>query len=83
MDHQAFNEQVGHLIRQERERLNWSQKTLALKCGIGQSFLSEIESGVHGVSAERLAIIARVLHVDRLALQPSESLPAKEYSVTE
>jgi len=54
---------LGQRIRQRRTELNWTQDALAQKAGISNGFLSDLENGKRGVSAETLLDLARVLGV--------------------
>lgn len=54
---------MGERIRKRRNELNISQRMLASAAGLSQSFLSEVESGKHTLSALALRSIAITLHV--------------------
>ena len=51
-------------IKEKRERLGISQKELAEKVGISQSFLCDIEQGRSKPSIDTAIKIAQVLNVD-------------------
>ena len=52
---------LGQRIRARRTELHWTQDELARKAGISKSFLSDVENGKRGTSADNLLDIARVL----------------------
>jgi transcriptional regulator with XRE-family HTH domain len=54
---------VGNRIKARRSELGWTQDGLASKAGLSKGFLSDLENGKRGVSAENLLDIARVLGV--------------------
>jgi transcriptional regulator with XRE-family HTH domain len=54
---------VGERIRKRRLELTWTQDLLAQKVGLSKGFLSDLEGGKRGVSADNLLDIARVLGV--------------------
>jgi transcriptional regulator with XRE-family HTH domain len=55
--------ELGARIKARRDELKWTQDYLAGKAGISKGFLSDLENGKRGVSAENLLDIARVLNV--------------------
>ena len=55
--------EMGERIRKRRNELNISQRVLASAAGLSQSFLSEVESGKHTLSALALRNIAIVLRI--------------------
>lgn len=54
---------VGHFIRQQRERANLSLRRLADRAGISNPYLSQIERGIRRPSAEILKRISRALEI--------------------
>jgi transcriptional regulator with XRE-family HTH domain len=53
---------IGTLVRDRRERLGWSQRTLEARCGIDQTVISRIENGKqYGVRWARFATLVGVL----------------------
>jgi transcriptional regulator with XRE-family HTH domain len=54
---------LGMVIRQLRERREWTQDRLAWQAGTTAANISRIESGKHNPSAELLGSIAYVLEV--------------------
>lgn len=55
--------QVGERIKNRRGKLGWTQEKLAEKAGISKGFLSDLETGNRGVSAEYLLEISQALGV--------------------
>lgn len=53
----------GDAVRVAREMMGWSQNELAKHCKIPQSTISGIESGRVSLGVERVAKLARALHV--------------------
>jgi transcriptional regulator with XRE-family HTH domain len=53
---------IGSLVRNRRDRLGWSQRTLEARCGIDQTVISRIENGKqYGVRWARFATLVGVL----------------------
>jgi transcriptional regulator with XRE-family HTH domain len=52
---------LGERIKERRNELDWTQEVLARKAGISKGFLSDVENGKRGISADTLIEIARVL----------------------
>jgi transcriptional regulator with XRE-family HTH domain len=69
----AFYQSVGKAIELSRRYQDKSRRELAKKAGISYSYLSEIETGKKGPSAEALLAIAQALD-----LAPSELLGTAE-----
>lgn len=68
---------VGPKVRELRDRLDWSQETLAAKCqmagwDISRSIVAAIEGQVRWVGDFELVLLAHVLRVS-----PSDLLPAR------
>ena len=55
--------ELGARIKTRREELQWTQDVLGQKAGISKGFLSDLENGKRGISAEKLLDLARVLGV--------------------
>ena len=53
--------EIGHVIKQLRERNGWSQEELAHRVGMSTANLSRIESGRHGVGPELTGLLAKEL----------------------
>lgn len=51
------------MVKQLRKSKGWSQETLALECGLTQSFIHQLESGKTGGTIETLEKIAAALKV--------------------
>jgi transcriptional regulator with XRE-family HTH domain len=62
---------VGRAIKEARQRAEISMRALAGHCGVGQSFLSEVERGMATPSIATLYKVA-----DALGVEPSSLLPA-------
>ena len=54
---------LGERIKARRQELGWTQDDLAVKAGISNGFLSDLENCKRNVSANNLLDIARVLSV--------------------
>jgi transcriptional regulator with XRE-family HTH domain len=54
---------MGRRIRLERERLKWSQETLADEASLDRSYMSGIERGIRNISVIKLFEIANALGV--------------------
>ncbi|MGE8080963.1 helix-turn-helix domain-containing protein [Peribacillus loiseleuriae] len=55
---------IGLIIQERRKQLNISQKELADKLGVTNSFLSKIESGKSRINLKRLSQIGDILSLD-------------------
>ena len=55
--------QLGARIKARREELQWTQDVLGQRAGISKGFLSDLENGKRGISAEKLLDLARVMGV--------------------
>lgn len=64
---------LGERIKQRRLELGWTQEALAQKAGISKGFLSDLENGKRGISAETLLDIGRVLGVSLDSLMTGEA----------
>lgn len=58
-----INPRIGERIQLARRRRDWTQKELADKAGVSFAVISRLETGLQSVSAERLAVIARLLGI--------------------
>ena len=54
---------VGDRIRQQRQKLGYTQERLATEADMSKGFLSEVETGTRNPSAEYLLRIANALHL--------------------
>ncbi|HEU4636245.1 MAG TPA: helix-turn-helix domain-containing protein, partial [Edaphobacter sp.] len=54
---------IGELLREQRERLGLSVRTLAAQAGFSPSFISQVENGLASPSIGSLEKIATCLHV--------------------
>ena len=54
---------LGERIKARRVELGWTQETLAAQAQVSKGFLSDLENGNRGVSAEKLLDIARELQL--------------------
>jgi transcriptional regulator with XRE-family HTH domain len=74
-----INPRIGERIQQARRRLGWTQKQLSDKAGTSFAVISRLETGQQSVSAERLAVIARLLDVslDSVCRESDESERAR------
>jgi transcriptional regulator with XRE-family HTH domain len=58
-----FYKKLSQKIKAIRERLGFSQETLAEKLGISRVAISQIENGDRKISAEEIAKISKVFHI--------------------
>jgi transcriptional regulator with XRE-family HTH domain len=58
-----FLKAIGVLVRQARDRHEWSQETLTAEAGLDRSYMSGVERGVRNLSVLKLQAIARALRV--------------------
>jgi len=58
-----FYKKLSQKIKMIRERLGFSQETLAEKLGISRVAISQIENGDRKISAEEIANISKVFHI--------------------
>ena len=58
-----FNQQIGARIREQREFLGLTREALCGAIGMSSQFLSEVERGVKGLSAETLCNLCNGLGV--------------------
>jgi transcriptional regulator with XRE-family HTH domain len=56
-----INPRIGERVQRARRRIGWTQKELAEKAGVSFAVISRLETGQQSVSAERLAVITRLL----------------------
>ena len=63
-------EHVGARIKEERERLGFTQVDLANKAGLTQSHISRLESAAHSATHKTLEKIAQALGVEVRELDP-------------
>lgn len=69
-DDTLYLRKLGHRIRQIREAKNWSQESLALRCGLDRTYVGGVERGERNISVLNLRRIARTLEVS-----PKEIFP--------
>jgi transcriptional regulator with XRE-family HTH domain len=69
---------VGHFIREQRERANLSLRRLADSAGISNPYLSQIERGIRKPSAEILKRISRALEISANTLYARAGLIDEE-----
>jgi DNA-binding XRE family transcriptional regulator len=55
---------IGERVRQRRRELDLTQETLAEKCGLVKSFISEVETGRSSASGLNYLKLAQALDVD-------------------
>jgi transcriptional regulator with XRE-family HTH domain len=70
-----INPRIGERVQTGRRRKGWTQKDLATKAGVSFAVISRLETGQQTVSAERLAVIARLLglSLDQVCQETEES----------
>jgi transcriptional regulator with XRE-family HTH domain len=76
-----INPRIGVRIQNARRRRKWTQKELADRAGTSFAVISRLETGRQSVSAERLAVIARLLGLSMDNLCQEEPNPG-EYRAT-
>ena len=54
---------IGNTIKKIRKKKGWSQKELADRCSLSQTYLSQIESGTRQATIETLENISNTLDV--------------------
>jgi len=53
----------GQILREQRKNANFSQETLAFKCGIDRTYVSLLERGMRHPSMKTIFKIAQALQV--------------------
>ena len=76
-----INPRIGERVQIARRRRGLTQQELAKQAGVSFAVISRLETGQQSVSAERLAVIARVLRLSldylcREDANPDELFPA-------
>ncbi|MDC5569150.1 helix-turn-helix transcriptional regulator, partial [Acinetobacter baumannii] len=56
-------QKFGFKVRQNREKLKWSQEQLADHCGLHRTYISGIERGKRNPTLQIIDILARSLQV--------------------
>lgn len=59
---------IGSKVREERERLGYSQESFALKSGFNRSYIGAFERGEQNFTIETLLKIANALEIDHCRL---------------
>ena len=63
VDGQAYLQQLGARVRESRGRLGLSRKTLAIKSGVSERYLAQLESGQGNISILLLRQVAQALEI--------------------
>jgi len=74
----AFARAVGHVLRQERQRRNWSLAETGEPIGLSESVLCRVELGVRPLDIRRLVGLCAVLGrspADVIALAQAKAYP--------
>lgn len=74
----TFARAVGHVLRQERQRLNWSLAETGEPIGLSVSVLCRVELGARPLDMRRLVGLCAVLGrspADVIALAQAEAYP--------
>ena len=67
MRHVATAEDLGAIIRDERKRQGFTQTELAGLCGVGVTFLSQLENGKETAEIGKAVSVATMLGIDLFA----------------
>lgn len=62
---------IGQLIREERKRQGFTQTELAGLCGMGITFLSQLENGKETAEVGRVIRVLTMLGIDLFAVRRS------------
>lgn len=68
----------GALVREHRKKLGWTQTQLAERCGTGERFIVDLESGKPSCHLEKSLIAARTVGIDLGDLKSATSLATPE-----
>jgi transcriptional regulator with XRE-family HTH domain len=68
LDEQHFLREMGHRLREWRERRGWTQEHLADQCDLHRTFIGSVERGERNISILNLRLIAGVLRVPLVEL---------------
>jgi transcriptional regulator with XRE-family HTH domain len=63
LDEQNFLRELGLRVRGHRERYDWTQEEMGLRCGLHRTFIGSVERGERNISILNLRMIARILRV--------------------
>jgi len=86
---ESKHKDLGHFIREQRERANLSLRRLADAAGISNPYLSQIERGIRRPSAEILKRLSRALEISantlysRAGLIDEEVIPPSVFEAIE
>lgn len=65
-DSSSISKKIGEMIKQERINRNFSQKELALRVGMKQPDVSEIEEGKKNITLDTLSRLCKVLEIKKV-----------------
>jgi len=68
----------GALVRERRKKLEWTQAQLAERCGTGERFIVDLESGKPSCHLEKSLIAARTVGIDLGDLKSATSPATSE-----
>jgi y4mF family transcriptional regulator len=68
----------GALVRDHRKKLGWTQTQLAERCGTGERFIVDLESGKPSCHLEKSIIAARTVGIDLGDLKSATPLATPE-----
>ena len=63
-----INKQVGHKIREFREKKCWTQEQLAFESNLHRAYIGQIERGEKNIGLQNLEKIARALKMSVASL---------------
>ena len=77
-----FYAHVGALMKQRRDAMGMTQRTLAVKAGVSRTSIANIERGGQSILVHQLLNIAKALKVQPMSLLPKEAPKAQpQYEV--
>ncbi|MFH0857935.1 MAG: helix-turn-helix transcriptional regulator [Candidatus Omnitrophota bacterium] len=67
-DNSSISKKIGEMIKRERINRNFSQKELALRVGMKQPDVSEIEEGKKNITLDTLSRLCKVLEIGNIEI---------------
>jgi len=72
LDENAYLQQLGNRVREARGRLGLSRKSLAIKSGVSERYLAQLEGGEGNISILRMRQVAQSLGISLVELVRDE-----------